>query len=119
MFSDLGSWGVAFILCYITAATTEVTSNSAISTLLMPILSSLVNTIIFFLPILIDCDQLSTSKNYKVTMTFTDVQGHASTDDDVMLCFLQTNIHILNSIETTIFIFGLDLNIQQHKIHLG
>ena len=52
-------------------------------------------------------------------MTFTDVQGHASTDDDVMLCFLQTNIHILNSIETTIFIFGLDLNIQQHKIHLG
>ena len=42
-FAHLDRWSMAFILCYITAATTEVTSNSAISTLLMPILSSLVS----------------------------------------------------------------------------
>ena len=43
VFTDLDRWGMAFVLCYITAAVTEVTSNSAISTLLMPILSSLVS----------------------------------------------------------------------------
>ena len=43
VFSHLNQWSVAFVLCYMTAAVTEVTSNSAISTLLMPILSSLVS----------------------------------------------------------------------------
>ena len=42
-FSHLDRRGMAFVLCYMTAAVTEVTSNSAISTLLMPILSSLVS----------------------------------------------------------------------------
>ena len=42
-FSHLDRWGMTFVLCYIIAAVTELTSNSATSTLLMPILSSLVS----------------------------------------------------------------------------
>ena len=42
-FSQLDRWGMTFVLCYMTAAVTEVTSNSATSTLLMPIMSSLVS----------------------------------------------------------------------------
>ncbi|XP_025089144.1 solute carrier family 13 member 2-like isoform X1 [Pomacea canaliculata] len=41
VFKEVNHWGMLFIICYIAAATTEVTSNSAISTLLMPILSRL------------------------------------------------------------------------------
>ena len=43
VFSDVDKWGMLFILCYLTAAMTEVTSNTAISILLLPILSSLVS----------------------------------------------------------------------------
>lgn len=43
VFKEVNHWGMLFIICYIAAATTEVTSNSAISTLLMPILSRLVS----------------------------------------------------------------------------
>ena len=43
VFSDIDKWGMLFILCLLTAAMTEVTSNTAISILLLPILSSLVS----------------------------------------------------------------------------
>ena len=37
-------------------------------------------------------------------------------DDDVMVSFLHTNVHISNSIEPTNFSFGT--NIQQYNVHL-
>ncbi|CAL1535204.1 unnamed protein product [Lymnaea stagnalis] len=43
-FSGWNKWGILFIICYITAAATEVTSNTAIATLLMPIMSQLALT---------------------------------------------------------------------------
>ncbi|KAH9525648.1 hypothetical protein Btru_001953 [Bulinus truncatus] len=43
-FSGWNQWGILFIICYITAAATEVTSNTAIATLLMPIMSELAIT---------------------------------------------------------------------------
>ncbi|KAK7471713.1 hypothetical protein BaRGS_00035645 [Batillaria attramentaria] len=45
VFAGINRWGMLFILCYLVAAMTEVTSNTAISILLMPILSNLaINT---------------------------------------------------------------------------
>ena len=43
VFSDVDRWGMLFILCYIAAAMTEVTSNTAMSILLLPILANLVS----------------------------------------------------------------------------
>ncbi|CAL1541200.1 unnamed protein product [Lymnaea stagnalis] len=44
-FTDWNQWGIIFIIGYITAAATEVTSNTAIATLLLPIMSQLaINT---------------------------------------------------------------------------
>ncbi|XP_025091733.1 solute carrier family 13 member 5-like isoform X2 [Pomacea canaliculata] len=45
VFSGVDKWGMLFIICFIAAAATEVTSNSAIAILFMPILGRLaVNT---------------------------------------------------------------------------
>lgn len=58
--SGVNSWGVLFIICYMTAAMTEVTSNTAISILLMPILSDLalrtgVHPLYYMLPAALAC----------------------------------------------------------------
>ncbi|KAH9525647.1 hypothetical protein Btru_001952 [Bulinus truncatus] len=59
-FSDWNQWGILFIICYITAAATEVTSNTAIATLLMPIMSQLalttgVHPLYYMLPTALAC----------------------------------------------------------------
>lgn len=43
VFSGVDKWGMLFIICFIAAAATEVTSNSAIAILFMPILGRLVS----------------------------------------------------------------------------
>ncbi|RUS77851.1 hypothetical protein EGW08_014364, partial [Elysia chlorotica] len=52
---DLNNWAILVIICYITVFATEVTSNTAIATLLMPILSQMaislrVNPLFFMFP---------------------------------------------------------------------
>lgn len=52
---DLNSWAILVIICYITVFATEVTSNTAVATLLMPILSQMaislkVNPLFFMFP---------------------------------------------------------------------
>ncbi|KAI8739249.1 solute carrier family 13 member 5 [Biomphalaria glabrata] len=59
-FSEWNQWGILFIICYITAAATEVTSNTAIATLLMPIMSQLalttgVHPLYYMLPTALAC----------------------------------------------------------------
>ncbi|KAK7471714.1 hypothetical protein BaRGS_00035646 [Batillaria attramentaria] len=60
VFSHLNRYVILFIICYIAAATTEVTSNSAISSLFVPILSSLaistgVHPLYYLFPGVISC----------------------------------------------------------------
>ena len=51
VFQDLNPWLMLLIICYIITFFTEVTSNTAIATLMMPILSELVcSTFTFVLP---------------------------------------------------------------------
>ncbi|KAK3768108.1 hypothetical protein RRG08_004649 [Elysia crispata] len=52
---DLNNWAILVIICYITVFATEVTSNTAVATLLMPILSQMaislrVNPLFFMFP---------------------------------------------------------------------
>ncbi|XP_059166025.1 Na(+)/citrate cotransporter-like [Physella acuta] len=58
--SGWNQWGILFIICYLTAALTEVTSNTAIATLLMPIMSQLalttcVHPLYYMLPTALSC----------------------------------------------------------------
>ncbi|XP_070204814.1 solute carrier family 13 member 2-like isoform X2 [Littorina saxatilis] len=60
VFSSVDKWGMLFILCYLTAAMTEVTSNTAISILLMPILTTLalrtgVHPLYYMFPAALSC----------------------------------------------------------------
>jgi len=44
----LQPWAINLVLCYIATFATEVTSNTAICTLIMPILASLVRNILLY-----------------------------------------------------------------------
>ncbi|XP_059151134.1 solute carrier family 13 member 2-like [Physella acuta] len=60
VFSSWNQWGILFMICYITAAATEVTSNMAIANLFLPIVSQLaintgVHPLYYMLPTTLAC----------------------------------------------------------------
>ncbi|XP_059151135.1 Na(+)/citrate cotransporter-like [Physella acuta] len=60
VFSSWNQWGILFMICYITAAATEVTSNTAIANLFLPIVSQLaintgVHPLYYMLPTTLAC----------------------------------------------------------------
>lgn len=63
VFSHMDIWVMNLIICLIVAGATEITSNSATATLLMPIMAELVNIYNYQLSYIIYLSRLSMNKN--------------------------------------------------------